>query len=96
MLELMSKHRVPRWINVLWLVLVFGLTCSFIGLAVWRGYDLVQTLGFLATHFGIIFSLAIVAGLGLYGLSILLEGPKVHKSCGEEDDHSGDMANFVP
>jgi hypothetical protein len=96
MLELMSKHRVPRWINVLWLVFVFGLTFSFVGLAVWRGYDFVQTLGFLAANFGVIFSLAIVAGLALYGLSILLEGQKVHKSCGGEDDHSGDMANLVP
>jgi hypothetical protein len=96
MLELMSKHRVPRWINVLWLVFALGLTSSFVGLAVWRGYDFVQTLGFLAANFGIIFSLAIVAGLALYGLSILLEGPKVHKSCSGEHDHSGDMANLVP
>ena len=92
----MSKHRIPRWMNVLWLAFVFGLMFSFVGVAIRRGYDFVQTLGFLFANFGLIFGLAVVAGLGLYGLSILLEGPKAHKSHRGDDAHSGDMANLVP
>lgn len=33
-----------------------------------RGYDFVQTLGFVWVNFGLIFGLAVVAGPGLYGL----------------------------
>jgi uncharacterized membrane protein len=82
--------------NVLWLLLVFSLTLSLVVVGVRRGYDFVQTLGFLMANFGSIFGLAVVAGLALYGLSILLEGPRVHKSHCDDDDHSGDMANLVP
>jgi hypothetical protein len=75
---------------------VFGLTFSFVVVAVRRGCDFVQTLGFLMANFGSIFGLAVVAGLALYGLSILLEGPKALTSHCGDDDHLGDMANLVP
>jgi len=87
---------MPRWINVLWLLSVFGLTFSFIVVVVRPGCGFVKMLEFLMANFGSIFGLAVVAGFALYGLSILLEGPKAHKShCGDDDD-SGDMANLVP
>jgi hypothetical protein len=82
--------------NVLWLVFVCGVTFWFIVVAVRRGCNFVETLGFLIANFGSIFGLAVVAGLALYGLSILMEGPKAHKSHSGDDDHSGDMANLVP
>jgi hypothetical protein len=93
---LMSKHQIPRWMNVVWLVLVFGLTFSFLGVAIRRGYDFVQTLGFLFGNGSLIFLFSVVAGLALYGLSILLEGIDVHKSHDDDNDQSGDMANLVP
>jgi len=46
---LMSKHRIPRWMNVVWLVFIFGLTLSFLGVAIRRSYDFEQTVGFLLT-----------------------------------------------
>src|ERR1700680_3935481 len=75
-----SKHRVPRWMNVLWLVFVFGVTSSFVVVAIRRGCDFVQTLGFLAANFGLLFGLAVGAGGALYGISILLEGFEAHKA----------------
>jgi hypothetical protein len=92
----MSTHRIPRWMNGLWLVFLCGITFSFVVVAFRRGYDFVQTLGFLVANFGYIFGLAVLAGLALYGLSILLEGPKAHKGHSDSEDHSVDMANFVP
>ena len=95
-LILMSKHRVPRWINALWLILVFSEILLFALVAVRGGCDFVQVVGFVAASFGAIFGIAVIAGLALYGLSILLEGLEFHRShCGKED-HSGDMANLVP
>jgi len=82
--------------NVVWLVFVFGVTLAFLGVAVRRGYDFVQTVRFLFGNSGLIFGLAVAAGLALYGLSILLEGIDVHKSYDDDNDHSGDMANLVP
>jgi hypothetical protein len=82
--------------NVLWLLLVFSLTLSLAVVGVRRGYDFVQTLGFLMANFGSIFGLAVVARLGLYGLSKLLERPRVHKSHCDDDDHSKHMAKLVP
>jgi len=92
----MSKHRIPRWINLLWLVLVFGEMSFFAVAAVRRGCDFVQTIGFLFSNFGLIFGIAVIAGLALYGVSILLEGLEFHRSHCDKDDHSGDMANLVP
>jgi hypothetical protein len=89
----MRKHRIPRWMNVVWLVFVFGLTFSFLRVAIRRGYDFVATVGFLFGNFGLIFGLAVIAGLALYGLSILLEGIDIHNSHDDHNDHSGDMAN---
>jgi hypothetical protein len=95
--DLMAKHQVPRWMNLLWLVVVFCLTSSYLAVALWRGYDLTQTVGFLVAEFGSIFGLAVVAGLVLYAVSFLLRPPAPPKSHREaDDDHSGDMANLVP
>jgi hypothetical protein len=44
---------------------------------------------------GDIFLFAVLAGLVLYGVTMLLPG-KAHDSKDSEDDHSGDMANLVP
>jgi len=74
----------------------FGLTFSFLGVAIRRGYDFVQTVGFLFGSFGLIFGLAVIAGLAVYGLSIPLEGIDVHRWHDDDNDHSGDMANLVP
>ena len=74
--------------NVCWLLFVFSLVFSLILLAIVRGFDFVQTVGFLAMNFIMIFCLALLAGLALYGLSILLEGVKFHRSNCEEDDNS--------
>jgi hypothetical protein len=82
--------------NVLWVIFVLGMTLWFLIQAIRRGYDPVRAPGFLGVSFGVIFESAIVVGLGLYGLSILLEGIKAHKSNSDKDDHSGDMANLVP
>lgn len=92
----MSKHRVPRWMNAVWLLFVLSLTCWLIIVAIRRDYDFVQTLGFLTLNFGKVFALAVVVGVVLYGLSILLEGLDAHKSHTDDDDHSGDMANLIP
>jgi hypothetical protein len=93
----MAKHQLPLWMNVLWLVFVFSLTSSYLAVAMLRGYDLVQAIGFLVVHFGIIFSLAVVAGILLYAASFLLAPSYRPKSPDEaEDDHSSDMANLVP
>lgn len=93
----MSKHRVPQWMNMLWLVLVVGLVLSLVGVAIHRGYDFVEVLGFLVTNVGLIFFFAIILASGLYGLSILLEGTSFHRShCKTDEDHTRDMANLVP
>jgi hypothetical protein len=69
----MAKHQVPRRMNLLWLVIVFCLTSSYLAVALWRGYDSTQTVGFLVANFGSIFGLAVVAGLVLYAVSFLCE-----------------------
>ena len=93
----MARHQVPRWMNVLWLVFIVSLTGSCIVIALWRGYNLVQTIGFFALNFGTIFSLAVLAGLVLYALSFLLGRPNQRKPHDDdEEDHTGDMANLVP
>ncbi len=75
--------------NVCWVLFVFSLTTSLVLTAVRRGYDFTQTLGFLTVKFGMMFTLALLPGLALYGLSILLEGVKVHRSNCDDDDNSG-------
>jgi hypothetical protein len=59
----MSKHRIPRWMNVVRLVFVFGVTLAFLGVAILRGYDFVQTVGFLFGNSGLFLD-----GLWLPGL----------------------------
>jgi hypothetical protein len=82
-------------VNVLWLVFVCGLGLLFVVVAIRRGYDLEQTLGFLVARSSGLFLFAVVAG-ALYGLGILLEGFKAHKAQTREGDSSGDIANLVP
>ena len=62
---------------------------SVVVTAVRRGYDVAQTLGFLTMKFSMIFTLAVLAGVALYGLSILPEGVKFHKSNCRDDHNSG-------
>ena len=93
---MMSKHRVPPWINGLWLAFVLAEIAFCVVVALRRGCGFVQATGFLMASFGLIFMIAVAAGLALYGLSILLEGIEFHKSQCDEDDHSGDMANLIP
>ena len=50
---------MPRWMTVLRRLFVFGLTFSFIVVAVRRGCDFVQMLGFLMANVGCIFGLAV-------------------------------------
>jgi len=84
----MGKHQVPTWMNVCWLLFVFSLIFSLILLAILRGDDFAQTVGLLMVSFGMIFCLALLAELALYGLSILLEGVQVHRSNCQDDDNS--------
>ena len=87
-LSWMGKHQVPTWMNVCWLLFVCCLVFSVMLLAILRGYDFAQSVGFLTINFGMIFCLALLAGLALYGLSILLEGVKFHRSNCQDDDNS--------
>src|SRR5256712_11754546 len=92
----MARHQVPRWMNVLWLVFIVSLTGLCIVIALWRGYNLVQTIGFFALNFGTIFSFAVLAGLILYAFSFLLGRANQRKlRDDDEEDHIGDMANLV-
>jgi hypothetical protein len=68
----MAKHQVPRWMNVLWLVLVLCIIGSFIAVGLRRGYDFVQTVGFLGVYRIWIFALSLLAGLVPYAVSLLL------------------------
>ncbi len=92
----MPRHRVPRWMNFLWLGIVLGITGSYIIVALRRGYDFPQTLGFLVLKFGALFAMFVLAGLLLYGLSLLLRPPRQAGEKEPPEDHSADMANFVP
>jgi hypothetical protein len=91
-----AEHRVPRWINMLWLAFVVGLTLTSIVVAVRLNCDLVRTLGFLVASSIVIFMLSVVAWLALYGLSILLEGLEYHRTHCDDSKHWGGMADFVP
>jgi peptidoglycan biosynthesis protein MviN/MurJ (putative lipid II flippase) len=68
----MAEHPHPRWMTVLWFVLVLCITGSFIAVSLWHGYDFVQTVGFLAVYFYWIFALSLLAGLVPYAVSLLL------------------------
>jgi hypothetical protein len=57
--------------------------------------DPVRTLGFLAASCIPIFMLSVVAYLGRYGLSILLEGLDYHKTRCDDSKHGAGMADFM-
>ena len=68
----MAKHPEPRWMTVLWLVLVLCIIGSFIAVGLRRGYDFVQTVGFLGAYWFWIFALSLLAALVPYAVSLLL------------------------
>ena len=57
--------------------------------------DVVQTLGFLVASSFAIFAFSVVAGLALYGLSILLEGVEYHKTHCNDSKHWAGMLDFM-
>ena len=67
----MAKHPESRWMSVLWLVLVLCIIGSFIAVGLRRGYDFVQTVGFLGACYFWIFALALLAALVPYAVSLL-------------------------
>jgi hypothetical protein len=91
----MTEHRVPRWIDGLWLAIVAGLILTSIDLAVQSNCGFIQTVGFLAASSFVIFPMSVVAYLLLYGLSILLEGVEYHKTHCDDSKHSAGMADFM-
>lgn len=90
-----GEHRVPRWINLLWLAFIAGLALTSIVVAVRLNCDLVRTVGFLVASCIPIAMLSVVAYLALYGLSILLEGVDYHKKHCDDSKHWGGMADFM-
>lgn len=68
----MAKQTEPRWMTVLWLVVVLCIVGSFTVTGVRRGYDFVQIVGFLGSHFGEIFALSLLAALVPYAVSLIL------------------------
>ncbi len=57
--------------TVLWLVLVLCITGPFIAVGLRRGYDFVQTVGFLAVYRIWIFGLSLLAALVPYAVNLL-------------------------
>ncbi len=70
--------------TVLWFVLVLCLIGSFIAVGLRRGYDFVQTVGFLGAHWFDLFALSLLAALVPYVVSLLL-GLRRRKSPDELD-----------
>jgi hypothetical protein len=68
----MAQRPEPRWMTVLWLVLVLCIIGSFIAVGLRRGYDLVQTVGFLGVYWSDLFALSLLAALVPYAVSLLL------------------------
>lgn len=68
----MAKHPEPRWMTVLWLVVVLCTIGSFIAVGLRRGYDFVQTVGFLGAYWFELFALSLLAALFPYAVSLLL------------------------
>ncbi len=58
--------------TVLWFVLVLGIIGSFIAVGLRRGYDFVQTVGFLGAYWFDLFALSLLAALVPYAVSLLL------------------------
>jgi len=91
----MNEHRVPRWINILWLAIVVSLVLTSIIIAIRLNCDVVRTLGFLVARSFVIFVASIFAGLALYVLSILLEGVEYHRTHCDDSKHYAGMADFM-
>ncbi len=92
----MSKHRMPRWMNALWLFLVLGSVIFLVVAAIQLDFDFITKIGFMVLGSGLICALGAIVWGGLYGLSIVLEGSD-HQSCSDDEyDDPRDMANFVP
>jgi hypothetical protein len=70
--------------TVLWFVLVLCIIGSFIAVGLRRGYDFVQTVGFLGACWFELFALSLLAALVPYALSLLL-GLRRRKSPDELD-----------
>lgn len=70
--ESMAKHPEPRWLTVLWLMLVLSIIGSYIAVGLRRGYDFVQIVGFLGANFIDIFALSLLVALVPYAVSVLL------------------------
>jgi peptidoglycan biosynthesis protein MviN/MurJ (putative lipid II flippase) len=68
----MAKHPEPRWMTVLWFVFVLCIIGSFIAVGLHRGYDFVQTVGFLGAAWFELFALSLLAALVPYAVSLLL------------------------
>lgn len=58
--------------TVLWFVLVLCIIGSFIAVGLRRGYDFVQTVGFLSVYRIWILALSLLAALVPYAVSLLL------------------------
>jgi hypothetical protein len=68
----MAKHPEPRWMTLLWLVVVLCIVGSFLVAGLRRGYDFVEVVGFLGVNFGNIFALSLLAALVPYAVSFIL------------------------
>lgn len=68
----MAKHPELRWMTVLWLVVVLCIIGSFTAVSLRRGYDFVQTVGFLGVYQFEILALSLLAALVPYAVSLLL------------------------
>jgi hypothetical protein len=69
----MTRHSEPRWTSVLWLLLFLGIIGSFIAVGLHRGYDFVQTAGFLGACWFEIFALSLLAALVPYAVTLFLK-----------------------
>jgi uncharacterized protein HemY len=58
--------------TLLWVVLVLCIIGSFIAVALRRGYDFVQTVGFLGASWFELFALSLLAALVPYAVGLLL------------------------
>jgi ABC-type uncharacterized transport system permease subunit len=90
-----GEHRIPRWINLLWLAIIVGLALASIVLAIQLCFDIEEIVGFLFVSFIVIFFVALIVGLALYGLSIVLEGVEYHKTHCDDSKHYAGLLDFM-
>ena len=76
------------------IVIIVG---SCLAIAVARGLDFVETVGFLFRIFPLMLMVVVTVGAALYGVTFLM-GSRTPMESGEEkkEDHSSDIANLVP